>query len=90
MLAGCFTAIITPFKNNAVDYEGLEKLSEFQIKNGITGILAGMNIIGLLSSLRKSQKIIVSALQVQGATTQKSRWMEPSMRLRWVLMRCCW
>jgi 4-hydroxy-tetrahydrodipicolinate synthase len=40
MLAGCFTAIITPFKNNAVDYEGLEKLSEFQIKNGITGILA--------------------------------------------------
>ncbi len=40
MLAGCFTAIVTPFKNNAVDYEGLEKLSEFQIKNGITGILA--------------------------------------------------
>ena len=40
MLAGCFTAIITPFKNDAVDYEGLEKLSEFQIKNGITGILA--------------------------------------------------
>jgi len=40
MLAGCFTAIVTPFKNNAVDYQGLEKLSEFQIKNGITGILA--------------------------------------------------
>jgi 4-hydroxy-tetrahydrodipicolinate synthase len=40
MLAGCFTAIVTPFKNDAVDYEGLEKLSEFQIKNGITGILA--------------------------------------------------
>jgi 4-hydroxy-tetrahydrodipicolinate synthase len=40
MLAGCFTAIVTPFKNDAVDYEGLGKLSEFQIKNGITGILA--------------------------------------------------
>jgi len=40
MLAGCFTAIVTPFKNNTVDYEGLGKLSEFQIKNGITGILA--------------------------------------------------
>ena len=40
MLAGCFTAIVTPFKDNAVDYEGLSKLSEFQIKNGITGILA--------------------------------------------------
>jgi 4-hydroxy-tetrahydrodipicolinate synthase len=40
MLAGCFTAIVTPFKDNAVDYEGLSKLSEFQIENGITGILA--------------------------------------------------
>ncbi len=40
MLKGCFTAIVTPFKEGAVDYEGLDKLSEFQIKNGITGILA--------------------------------------------------
>jgi 4-hydroxy-tetrahydrodipicolinate synthase len=40
MIAGCFTAIITPFKNDAVDYEGLIRLSNFQIKNGITGILA--------------------------------------------------
>lgn len=40
MLKGCFTAIITPFKNDAVDYEGLAKLAEFQIENGITGILA--------------------------------------------------
>jgi len=40
MLAGCFTAIVTPFKNDTVDYGGLGKLSEFQIKNGITGILA--------------------------------------------------
>lgn len=40
MITGCFTAIITPFKNDAVDYEGLGKLSEFQIRNGITGILA--------------------------------------------------
>jgi 4-hydroxy-tetrahydrodipicolinate synthase len=40
MIEGCFTAIITPFKNDAVDYEDLRKLSDFQIKNGITGILA--------------------------------------------------
>ena len=40
MKAGCYTAIVTPFKNDAVDYEGLEKLVDFQIKNGITGILA--------------------------------------------------
>ena len=40
MKAGCYTAIITPFKNNAVDYDGLKKLINFQIQNGITGILA--------------------------------------------------
>jgi 4-hydroxy-tetrahydrodipicolinate synthase len=40
MIAGCFTAIITPFENDAVDYEGLIRLSDFQIKNEIAGILA--------------------------------------------------
>ena len=40
MITGCFTAIVTPFKDDTVDYESLGKLSDFQIKNGITGILA--------------------------------------------------
>ena len=40
MIAGCFTAIVTPFTEDAVDYEGLGQLSQFQIVNGITGILA--------------------------------------------------
>jgi len=40
MNAGCYTALATPFKDGEVDYEGLEKLVEFQIQNGISGILA--------------------------------------------------
>jgi 4-hydroxy-tetrahydrodipicolinate synthase len=40
MKAGCFTAIATPFTDGAVDYDGLDKLAEFQIQNGITGIVA--------------------------------------------------
>ncbi len=40
MLTGTFTAIVTPFKNNTVDYEGLGRLVEFQIQSGISGILA--------------------------------------------------
>lgn len=40
MKTGCYTAITTPFAHGAVDYEGLDLLTEFQIKNGITGILA--------------------------------------------------
>lgn len=40
MLNGCFTALVTPFKDDAVDFEGLRKLADFQIANGISGILA--------------------------------------------------
>ncbi len=40
MRPGCYTALITPFVNDLVDYEGLAKLADFQIQNKITGILA--------------------------------------------------
>ncbi len=40
MISGCYTALATPFINGALDYDGLAKLIDFQIENGITGILA--------------------------------------------------
>ena len=41
MEPGCYTALITPFgQTGELDQEGLEKLVNFQIENGITGILA--------------------------------------------------
>lgn len=40
MIAGSFTALVTPFKDDAVDYSGLSSLVDFQNTNGITGILA--------------------------------------------------
>jgi len=40
MNSGCYTAIATPFKNGDVDYDNLAKLVDFQIQNGITGIIA--------------------------------------------------
>jgi 4-hydroxy-tetrahydrodipicolinate synthase len=41
MFKGCYTALMTPFTNNfEVDYEGLNKLIEFQIAGGVSGILA--------------------------------------------------
>jgi 4-hydroxy-tetrahydrodipicolinate synthase len=40
-LSGCFTAIITPMKKNQdIDYAALRKLSEFQVEQGVKGILA--------------------------------------------------
>lgn len=42
MLTGCHTAIITPFtdKYSSVDFKGLAQLVEYQIANGISGVLA--------------------------------------------------
>lgn len=40
MNSGCYTAIVTPFAGTAVDETGLSRLAEFQIQNGIAGILA--------------------------------------------------
>jgi 4-hydroxy-tetrahydrodipicolinate synthase len=39
--SGCYTALITPMtRDRQVDYEGLRQLVDFQIKNGVTGIVA--------------------------------------------------
>ncbi|MBU1342135.1 MAG: 4-hydroxy-tetrahydrodipicolinate synthase [Proteobacteria bacterium] len=41
MKPGCYTALITPFNEaGELDQEGLELLIDFQIQNGVTGILA--------------------------------------------------
>ena len=40
MIEGCYTALITPFDNDVVDYDGLRSLIRYQIESGITGILA--------------------------------------------------
>ncbi|MGD8701211.1 MAG: 4-hydroxy-tetrahydrodipicolinate synthase [Desulfosarcina sp.] len=40
MNSGCYTAMVTPFDGDAVDVAGLDRLAEFQIQNGISGLLA--------------------------------------------------
>ncbi|MBC8393248.1 MAG: 4-hydroxy-tetrahydrodipicolinate synthase [Deltaproteobacteria bacterium] len=40
MITGCFTALVTPFTGDEIDYTGLDRLIDFQIQMGITGILA--------------------------------------------------
>jgi len=40
MFRGTFTALVTPFRNGAVDFVALEKLIEAQIAVGITGVVA--------------------------------------------------
>lgn len=38
-LTGAITALVTPFKNEAVAFDDLRKLTEFQIKSGIHGLV---------------------------------------------------
>lgn len=40
MFKGVFTAIVTPFKDGNIDEKALERLVDFQIKNGVSGIVA--------------------------------------------------
>jgi 4-hydroxy-tetrahydrodipicolinate synthase len=41
VFSGCYTALVTPMTvNYTVDYDGLNKLVEFQIKQGVSGLLA--------------------------------------------------
>jgi 4-hydroxy-tetrahydrodipicolinate synthase len=41
VFSGCYTALVTPMtKIREVDYEGLHSLVEFQVKEGVKGILA--------------------------------------------------
>ena len=38
MFRGSIVPIVTPFKNGDVDYDGLQRLIDFQISNGAHGI----------------------------------------------------
>ena len=41
MLQGCYTAMVTPLRDDgSVDFRGLERLIEFQIGSGVQGLLA--------------------------------------------------
>jgi 4-hydroxy-tetrahydrodipicolinate synthase len=38
-LKGCFTALVTPFRNGKVDAEALKKLVRFQLERGVSGLV---------------------------------------------------
>ncbi len=38
-LEGCFTAIVTPFRNGRLDLEALKKIVRFQVENGVSGLV---------------------------------------------------
>src|SRR6185369_16172102 len=39
-IEGCLTALVTPFKGGKIDFDGLAKLVDWQIENGVDGIVS--------------------------------------------------
>ncbi len=65
MFSGSMVALVTPFHDNFVDYEALEKIIEWQIQSGTDAILVcGSTGEGLLLSENEREKIIGCSLDV--------------------------
>jgi 4-hydroxy-tetrahydrodipicolinate synthase len=65
MFHGTFTALVTPFRNGAIDFTALEKLIEQQIAAGISGVVA-VGTTGESPTLThdEREKVIETAVKV--------------------------
>ena len=58
-IKGCYTALITPLKDDRIDYDKLEKLIADQIEAGVDGILA-CGTTGQSATLRVAEHCILA------------------------------
>jgi 4-hydroxy-tetrahydrodipicolinate synthase len=66
MFRGTYTAIVTPFKNGQIDEDGFRKLIDFQIDNGIDGIVP-VGTTGEAATLDYDEHLRVIEIAVQQA-----------------------
>jgi 4-hydroxy-tetrahydrodipicolinate synthase len=65
-IEGCLTALVTPFKGGKVDFEGLAKLVDWQIEQGVDGIVA-VGTTGESATLDVEEHVAVIAGIVKAA-----------------------
>ncbi len=65
-IEGCLTAIVTPFRDGQVDFEALARLVEWQIEQGIDGIVA-VGTTGESATLAVDEHVAVIAAVVKAA-----------------------
>lgn len=58
MFRGCGTALITPFKNNEIDFESLDKLIDNQLSNGIDALFV-LGTTGEPATMTDEEKVKV-------------------------------
>ena len=65
-IEGCLTALVTPFKDGKVDFDGLAKLVDWQIEQGVDGIVA-VGTTGESATLDVDEHVAVIAATVKAA-----------------------
>src|SRR5512139_2678765 len=63
---GCLTALVTPFTNGKVDFEGLTRLVDWQIECGVDGIVS-VGTTGESATLDVDEHVAVIAATVKAA-----------------------
>lgn len=58
MFRGCGTALVTPFKNNEIDFEALDRLIDNQLSNGIDALFV-LGTTGEPATMTESERISV-------------------------------
>jgi 4-hydroxy-tetrahydrodipicolinate synthase len=65
-IEGCLTALVTPFRDGKIDFEGLAKLVDWQIDQGVDGIVA-VGTTGESATLDVQEHVAVIAATVKAA-----------------------
>jgi len=65
-IEGCLTALVTPFRNGKVDFDCIAKLVDWQIDNGVDGIVA-VGTTGESATLDVDEHVAVIAATVKAA-----------------------
>ena len=65
-IEGCLTALVTPFRDGKVDFDGLAKLVDWQIDQGVDGIVS-VGTTGESATLDVEEHIAVIAATVKAA-----------------------
>lgn len=63
-IEGCLTALVTPFRDARVDFEGLSKLVDWQIEQGVDGIVS-VGTTGESATLSVEEQVAVIAATVK-------------------------
>lgn len=65
-IEGCLTALVTPFRDGKVDFDGLAKLVDWQIEQGVDGIVA-VGTTGESATLSVEEHVAVITATVKAA-----------------------